>query len=123
MDRWTQLHRSRPWDAIQGYTRSPMAALFVSSFQGSQQTMRFGNRQHSRDEAYLLAAAWSAIMTFLFNMWESNSYNPLEYSADDLLGHDELELVDAMLQGGEDSAVWTRGAEIRSIVPGAFIDE
>ena len=61
-------------------------------------------------------------MQHYLDLWEANGCNQMEWKAEDQQSHDDLELVEEMLKHGEVSPFWERGQEIRSIIPGRWIN-
>ena len=119
--RWTRRNRNLTWDAIQGYARTADAKLFCASF-GMQQSMRFAAQEHGRNDGLLLAQAWVERMAYYYSFWEAADFAPILFSPIDATGHDDLELVSAMLDAGPESSMWARGREIRELIPGEYRD-
>ena len=119
--KWTQRHRTRPWDAVSAYARTGVAVMFTQSFEGLQQSMRWGRRDFTRHQSYVMALAYCARMIFFFTEWEESGYGPHIFAApaDDVdLG--DWELVNMLLELGQEHPAWQRGQEIRAILPGAW---
>ena len=114
--KFTAKHRGQSWDAIQGYCRTKEAEGFAILF-SLQFTMRFGRKEHGYDEALFLVSKWITRMCKLHELWVESGCDLSFWHEGLALEVDDLELVTAMLEAGDESALYIRGSKIRAVVP------
>ena len=120
--KWTRRNRHLSWGALQGYARTAEAKAFCAQF-NMQESMRFGASEFSRGEGMMMALAWARRMTHYYNIWEVEDFGAVAFSSKDAEAHDDLELVEAMLLAGADSAFYRRAMAVRNTFPSAYVEE